>query len=87
MRSVRKRLPESESDEDDDESHYKRDLVEELIGEEIEDEHTHRPEGTFEILNELVVDRGPNPSKFIVSFLDSIKPLFHYFCWKMRLLT
>ncbi|PTB41962.1 uncharacterized protein TrAFT101_008936 [Trichoderma asperellum] len=62
MRSVRKRLPESESDEDDDESHYRRDLVEELIGEENEDEHTHRPEGTFEILNELVVDRGPNPT-------------------------
>lgn len=64
MRSVRKRLPESESDEDDDKSHYRRDLVEELIGEEIEDERTHRPEGTFEILNELVVDRGPNPSEF-----------------------
>lgn len=63
MRSVRKRLSESESDEDGDELHYRRDLVEELIGEEIEDEHTHKPEGTFEILNELVVDRGPNPSE------------------------
>ncbi|EHK50623.1 uncharacterized protein TrAtP1_011148 [Trichoderma atroviride] len=62
MRSVRKRLSESESDEDDDELHYRRDLVEELIGEENEDEHTHKPEGTFEILNELVVDRGPNPT-------------------------
>jgi len=40
-----------------------RDLVEELIGEEKDDEHTHRPDGTFEILNEVVVDRGPNPSK------------------------
>jgi len=39
-----------------------RDLVEELIGEEKEDEHTHRPDGTYEILNEVVVDRGPNPS-------------------------
>lgn len=48
------------SDEDDDPP---RDLVEELIGEEREDEHTHRPDGTFEILNEVVVDRGPNPSK------------------------
>ncbi|EPE02949.1 atp nad kinase [Ophiostoma piceae UAMH 11346] len=38
----------------------KRDLVEELIGEEKDDEHTHRPDGTFEILNEVVVDRGPN---------------------------
>jgi NAD+ kinase len=65
MRSVRKRLSESESDEDNDETHYRRDLVEELIGEENEDEHTHKPEGTFEILNELVVDRGPNPSEFL----------------------
>ncbi|KAF5657263.1 serine threonine kinase [Fusarium heterosporum] len=47
------------SDEDDERS---RDLVEELIGEESEDEHTHRPDGTFEILNEIVVDRGPNPT-------------------------
>ncbi|KAL7797554.1 ATP-NAD kinase-like domain-containing protein [Trichoderma ceciliae] len=62
MRSVRRKTPESESEEDDDESHYRRDLVEELIGEENEDERTHRPEGTFEILNELVVDRGPNPT-------------------------
>lgn len=41
----------------------KRDLVEELIGEEKDDEHTHKPDGTYEILNEIVVDRGPNPSK------------------------
>lgn len=41
----------------------KPDLVEELIGEEKEDEHTHRPDGTYEILNEIVIDRGPNPSK------------------------
>lgn len=40
-----------------------RDLVEELIGEEKEDEHTHKPDGTYEILNEIVVDRGPNPSE------------------------
>ncbi|KAJ4388661.1 hypothetical protein N0V93_006120 [Gnomoniopsis smithogilvyi] len=39
-----------------------RDLVEELVGEEKEDEHTHKPEGTYEILNEIVVDRGPNPT-------------------------
>ncbi|KAF2111594.1 ATP-NAD kinase-like domain-containing protein [Lophiotrema nucula] len=37
-----------------------RDLVEELIGEESEDHHTHRPDGTHNILNEVVVDRGPN---------------------------
>ncbi|KAF2439180.1 ATP-NAD kinase [Karstenula rhodostoma CBS 690.94] len=39
-----------------------RDLVEELIGEESEDDHTHRPDGTHNILNEVVVDRGPNPT-------------------------
>ncbi|KAF2126676.1 ATP-NAD kinase [Dothidotthia symphoricarpi CBS 119687] len=40
----------------------KRDLVEELIGEEAEDHHTHKPDGTHNILNEVVVDRGPNPT-------------------------
>lgn len=44
-------------------SQYDRDLVEEVIGEEKDDEHTHKPDGTYEILNEIVVDRGPNPSK------------------------
>ncbi|KAH5697002.1 hypothetical protein HBI44_103360 [Parastagonospora nodorum] len=39
-----------------------RDLVEELIGEEAEDNHTHKPDGTYNILNEVVVDRGPNPT-------------------------
>ncbi|KAL1839202.1 hypothetical protein VTJ49DRAFT_1791 [Mycothermus thermophilus] len=39
-----------------------RDLVEELIGNEKDDELTHRPEGTYEVLNEVVVDRGPNPT-------------------------
>lgn len=39
-----------------------RDLVEELIGEESEDNHTHKPDGTHNILNEIVVDRGPNPT-------------------------
>lgn len=39
-----------------------RDLVEELIGEEGEDSRTHAPDGSFEILNDIVVDRGPNPS-------------------------
>ncbi|KAH6987440.1 ATP-NAD kinase-like domain-containing protein [Ilyonectria sp. MPI-CAGE-AT-0026] len=64
MRSQRRKRPEIDqgSEEDEDELHRKRDLVEELIGEEREDEHTHRPDGTFEILNEVVVDRGPNPT-------------------------
>ncbi|OJD31211.1 nad+ kinase [Diplodia corticola] len=39
-----------------------RDLVEELIGEESEDCHTHHPDGTYNILNEVVLDRGPNPT-------------------------
>ena len=42
-----------------------QDLVEELIGEESENHHTHKPAGTFEILNDIVVDRGPNPSQSI----------------------
>ena len=40
-----------------------RDLVEELIGEEAENDYTHKPDGSYEILNDIVVDRGPNPSK------------------------
>jgi len=39
-----------------------RDLVEEFIGEEIDDHHTHYSDGTHNILNEVVVDRGPNPT-------------------------
>jgi len=38
------------------------DLVEELLGEESEDHRTHKPDGTYQILNDIVVDRGPNPS-------------------------
>lgn len=47
-----------------------RDLVEELVGEEKEDEKTHRPDGTYEILNDIVVDRGPHPSRYhVIRFL------------------
>ncbi|EXJ55924.1 serine/threonine protein kinase [Cladophialophora yegresii CBS 114405] len=45
---------------DDDAEH--RDIVEELIGEEADDRNTHKPDRTFEILNDIVVDRGPNPT-------------------------
>ena len=38
------------------------DLVEEMIGEELEGKHTHKPDRTYEILNDIVVDRGPNPT-------------------------
>lgn len=47
----------------DDHVPKKRDLVEELIGEEQDNEYTHQPDGTYEILNEIVVDRGPNASR------------------------
>ncbi|KAI9847655.1 MAG: hypothetical protein M1838_000801 [Thelocarpon superellum] len=39
-----------------------RDLVEELVGSECDEDYTHRPHGSHEILNEIVVDRGPNPT-------------------------
>lgn len=66
MRSqTRKSSQESDQDTHGHSAHrVRRDLVEELIGEEKEDDHTHKPDGTFEILNEIVVDRGPNPSKY-----------------------
>ncbi|KAI0167297.1 ATP-NAD kinase-like domain-containing protein [Pestalotiopsis sp. NC0098] len=62
MRSQKRQRPLVNGPEDEDEAQSRRDLVEELIGEEKDDEHTHRPDGTFEILNEIVVDRGPNPT-------------------------
>ncbi|MCJ1224294.1 hypothetical protein MMC12_000939 [Toensbergia leucococca] len=39
-----------------------RDLIEELIGEECDNNHTHKPDSSYEILNDIVVDRGPNPT-------------------------
>ncbi|CAK7211098.1 hypothetical protein SBRCBS47491_001003 [Sporothrix bragantina] len=55
-------LDQSELEEEAQRQQRRRDLVEELIGEETDDEHTHHPDGTYEILNEVVVDRGPNPT-------------------------
>ena len=40
-----------------------KDLVDELIGEEADDHHTHKPSQTYDILNDVVLDRGPSPSK------------------------
>ncbi|KAI9790703.1 MAG: hypothetical protein M1816_004844 [Peltula sp. TS41687] len=40
----------------------KRDLVEELVGEEKDDHTTHQPDGSYVILNDIVVDRGPSPT-------------------------
>lgn len=39
-----------------------RDIVEEIVGDEADDKRTHTPGRTFEILNDIVVDRGPNPT-------------------------
>ncbi|KAI0459828.1 ATP-NAD kinase-like domain-containing protein [Xylaria acuta] len=63
MRSQeRKNALASTQDVNGDSAPSRRDLVEELIGEEKEDDHTHKPDGTYEILNEIVIDRGPNPT-------------------------
>jgi NAD+ kinase len=62
-----KAIPENMQEDEEQEMEGPRDLVEELIGEEMGDERTHRPDGTYEILNDIVVDRGPNPSKHFFS--------------------
>ena len=65
MRTLKKRRKLQGTEAADPQNlHKKPDLVDELIGEEKDNEHTHKPDGTFEILNEIVVDRGPNPSKY-----------------------
>jgi NAD+ kinase len=43
-------------------SKKQRDLVEELIGDEPDGRLSHRPDGVVHILNDVVVDRGPNPT-------------------------
>lgn len=45
-----------------EEEEKSRDLVEELIGREADDVNTHKPESSHNILNDLVLDRGPNPT-------------------------
>ena len=40
-----------------------RDLVEELLDSSEHGHHAHKAEAKFEILNDIVVDRGPSPSK------------------------
>jgi len=71
MRSKRRKVANGvEIDEEEAaERQKRRDLVEELVGEEQDDEHTHRPDGTYEIINEVVVDRGPNPSRCLSTSL------------------
>lgn len=43
------------------------DLVGQLVGEQSGQEDTHQPEQSHEILNDLVTDRGPNPSKILTA--------------------
>lgn len=47
--------------EDEDEQ-KSRDLVEELIGDLADDVNSHRPDGSHNIMNDIVLDRGPNPT-------------------------
>ena len=45
---------------DDEDDQKSRDLVEELIGELADDVNSHRPDGVHNIMNDIVLDRGPN---------------------------
>lgn len=47
--------------EEEDEQHS-RDLVDELIGSASDDASTHKPIKSHNILNDIVMDRGPNPT-------------------------
>ncbi|KAM3087242.1 hypothetical protein ACMFMG_001346 [Clarireedia jacksonii] len=62
MRSQPRKKVNGDKDGEADTRVPKRDLVEELAGEENDGDMTHRPDGTYEILNDIVVDRGPNPT-------------------------
>jgi len=44
----------------DEEDQYSRDLVEELIGDLADDVNSHAPDGSHNIMNDIVLDRGPN---------------------------
>lgn len=45
-----------------DTDNEERDLIDELIGEDRDMASTHKPQGTHNILNDIVLDRGPNPT-------------------------
>lgn len=47
---------------EDEEAQKSRDLVEELIGDLADDASSHHPCGTHNIMNDIVLDRGPNPT-------------------------
>jgi NAD+ kinase len=46
----------------DEEQQKSRDLVDELIGDLAGDPTSHRPDGVHSIMNDIVLDRGPNPT-------------------------
>ncbi|KAK4505586.1 hypothetical protein PRZ48_003549 [Zasmidium cellare] len=46
----------------DHEEQCSRDLIDELIGHGSDDATTHRPDGSHNILNDIVMDRGPCPT-------------------------
>ncbi|GAB7357902.1 hypothetical protein MBLNU230_g0070t1 [Neophaeotheca triangularis] len=50
------------SQERDGREGSERDLVDELIGDDADDIGTHKPERSHNILNDVVLDRGPNPT-------------------------
>jgi len=72
-RHIRPRSRSCASSVDGEDEESKRDLVEELIGEEQDDQHTHQPDGTYVVLNEVVVDRGPNPSESFLFIISKTK--------------
>ena len=45
-----------------EEEQKSRDLVDELIGDERHNMDSHKPEGSHNIMNDIVLDRGPNPT-------------------------
>lgn len=49
-----------------------RDLIEELVGVGSNAVHTHSPDKSFGILNDVVIDRGPNPSMFCNTYIHDI---------------
>jgi len=49
-------------EDDSDSDHTSRDLAEELVGDGSADVNTHAPSGSHTILNDIVLDRGPNPT-------------------------
>ena len=47
---------------EDEEDQKSRDIVEELVGDLADDASSHYPDSTHNIMNDIVLDRGPNPT-------------------------